>query len=109
MIKVPEVYKQSHSLYCQSSYGEGERGGDGEGEEREGREEGRERGGEEGRGGGRGGDGESTHSPYCHNISLSLQLCEEELKTEHVIHPSCILFLSYTRAGWEYNDAVLFL
>ena len=72
-----------------------EKGRRGKGERREGREE--------GRGGGRGGDGGSVHSPYCHNISLSLQLCEEELKTEHVIHPSCILFLSCTRAGWEYK------
>ena len=31
MIKVPEVYKQSYSLYCQSSYGERERGGEGKG------------------------------------------------------------------------------
>ena len=64
-----------------------EKGRRGKGERREGGEEGRERGGE-----GRGGDGGSTHSLYCHNISLSLQLCEEELKTEHVIHPSCMLF-----------------
>ena len=83
MIKVPEVYKQSHSLYCQSSYGEGERGGDGEGEEREGREEGRERGGkgerregrEEGTGGGEGG-GEEMEGVHIHRIvTISLCLC----------------------------------
>ena len=75
-----------------------EKGRRGKGERREGREEGRR---------GRGGDGGSTHSPYCHNISLSLQLCEEELKTEHVIHPLCIIVI--LKAGWEYNDAVLCL
>ena len=32
------------------------------------------------RGGGRGADGGSTYSSYCHNVFLSLQLCEEELK-----------------------------
>ena len=63
----------------------------GKGERRAGGEEVRGQRGE----GGRGGDGGSVHSPYCHNISLSLQLCEEELKTEHVIHPLCIFFLSY--------------
>ena len=38
---------------------------------------------------------ESTYLPYCHNVSLSLQLCEEELKyCEHVIFPHAyILFL----------------
>ena len=41
MIKVPEVYKQS---YCQSSYGEGERGEDGRGKRRE--TKGERRGGE---------------------------------------------------------------
>ena len=54
VMKVPEVY----SLYCQSSYREGERGegrrwrreGRGKGERREGEEEGRGRGGEEGEG-----------------------------------------------------------
>ena len=34
--------------------------------------------GEEGRG--RGADGGSTYSSYCYSVSLSLQLCEEELK-----------------------------
>ena len=43
VMKVPEVY----SLYCQLSYREGERGGRGKGERREG-----------GRGGGGGGEGE---------------------------------------------------
>ena len=71
-----------------------EKGRRGKGERGEGRGEVRERGGKgERRGGGRGGDGGSTHSPYCHIISLSLQLCEEELKTEHVIHPLCIIII----------------
>ena len=78
VMKVPEVY----SLYCQSSYREGERGGDGEGE-KEGRgrgEKGRRGGGGEERRGergkGRGGEEEEeeeVHMLYCHNVSLSLQ------------------------------------
>ena len=62
MMKVPEVY----SLYCRSSYREGERGGDGEGEGEEGR--GKVVRGEPGGGGG----GGSIYSLYCHNVSLSL-------------------------------------
>ena len=63
-------------------------GGDGEEKEREGGEEGRGRGGKGERRGGGGGEGqrgeggeeemEGVHT--CHNVSLSLQLCEEELK-----------------------------
>ena len=36
----------------------------------------------------RGGGGGSTYLLFCCNVSLSLQLCEEQLKNcEHVIYP----------------------
>ena len=48
-----------------------------------------------------GGGGGSTYLLYCHNVSLSLQLCEEELKNcEHVIYPyTCIPFLVIYLSG----------
>ena len=59
---LPKNVMKLYSLYCRSLYEEGE-------------------GGERGRGGGGGGGGgRSTYSLYCHSVSLSLQLCEEELK-----------------------------
>ena len=63
MIKVPEVYKQSYSLYCQSSYGERERGGEGKGR----RGKGERREAKEGRGARR------VHI-YC-IVTMSLCLC----------------------------------
>ena len=92
MIKVPEVYIFTILSIIIWRMGKGRRGKGGGGKQR-----------------GRGGE-ESTYLPYCHNVSLSLQSCEEELKnSEHVIYPLCILLLSYTRAGWENNIAVLCL
>ena len=68
VMKVPEVY----SLYCQSSYreGEGERGGDGEGGgKREGGEERRGgRGKGERRGGGGGGGGTYAVLSQCLSV-----------------------------------------
>ena len=46
----------------------------------------------------RGGDGGSTYSSYCHDVSLSLQLCEEELKNRNCHSPFVYTFLAIYRS-----------